>query len=107
MFLYWRTGFCSIIADVLVPLFANEKTNPEKAKLIFSMHNIGLLEYDNFKKNIEQLDASQWIYLYANFIKKKDCWTNNKWNTKIIDIKTPTKRTVKISPRIFNYGVNR
>ena len=41
----------ALIANVLVPLFNNSKTNPKKAKLIFSMHNIGLLLYPEFRKN--------------------------------------------------------
>lgn len=40
----------AIIAKVLIPLFSNSKTNPNKAKLIFSMHNLGILLYENFRR---------------------------------------------------------
>lgn len=41
----------TLIAEMLIPLFVNRKTNPYNAKLIFSMHNIGLLLYKNFLSN--------------------------------------------------------
>ncbi len=55
----------SIIANILVPLFTDKKTNPSGAKLIFSMHNIGLVKYEKFLSSIV-------IFVLENLSNKKE-----------------------------------
>ena len=41
-----------IIIDIIIKLFCNNALNKKKAKLIFSMHNLGMLYNKYFKENI-------------------------------------------------------